>query len=208
MPVSGLPQNGALPMPPRWRCSFRGGIIREWGDLPLPPLLADGDAATMRMFNADGSEGRRVQRYAVAEFLPGVRRDCLRGTPPRTRRRASTPAQPGAQGCGRRMGRLPLQGCPASASAAGRCWKHVRGRAQLAGRCVAGQPPLRHLYRRPQSPPRRARYGRAASPALPAASMLSFQQALQPAGFDRFRVGRRQRGRGCGGTTGPTAAPT
>ena len=55
-----------------------------------PPLLADGDA-TMRMFNADGSEGAMCGNgvRCAAEFLytHGVRRDWLRIDTPRTGRR-------------------------------------------------------------------------------------------------------------------------
>ena len=55
-----------------------------------PPLLADGDA-TMRIFNADGSEGAMCGNgvRCVAQYLHthGVRRDCIRIDTPRAGRR-------------------------------------------------------------------------------------------------------------------------
>ena len=55
-----------------------------------PPLLADGDA-TMRIFNADGSEGAMCGNgvRCVAQYLytHGVRRDCLRIDTPHAGRR-------------------------------------------------------------------------------------------------------------------------
>src|SRR5699024_2780879 len=73
----------------------------------LPPLLADADA-TMRMFNADGSEGAMCGNGArcVAEYLyaHGVRKDRIELDTPRAGRKTLYRTAPGRWRAG--MGRF------------------------------------------------------------------------------------------------------
>ena len=132
-----------------------------------PPLLADGDA-TMRMFNADGSEGAMCGNgvRCAAEFLytHGVRRDCLRIDTPRAGRRILR--RVGAGLWQAEMGRFTAAGDAVGAQTLG------RGPLLEQPLCAGGPPAGEAL----------ARYGRALEhhPAFPGGINVEFVQQLSP----------------------------
>ncbi|WP_455502030.1 diaminopimelate epimerase [Gemmiger sp.] len=157
-----------------------------------PPLSADGDA-TMRMFNADGSEGAMCGNgvRCAAEFLytHGVQRDCIRIDTLRAGRRtlrrvgdslwqaemgrfAATGDAVGT----RDLGRGPLLDVPLCAG--GRSWRVC---------CVAVGNPHCVIFTKdaPPADTALAEYGRALEhhPAFPNGINVEFARQLGPAGF-------------------------
>lgn len=157
------------------------------------PLSEDGDA-TMRMFNADGSEGAMCGNgvRCAAEFLytHGVRRDCLRidtlHAGQRTLRRVGDGlwqaemgrfAATGDTVGTRDLGRGPLVDVPLCAG--GRSWRVC---------CVAVGNPHCVIFTKEPPPTETAlaEYGRALEhhPAFPNGINVEFARQISPAGFE------------------------
>lgn len=187
---TGLPSNAAQLAVQLSRRHFSVGA--DGVIFLCPPLLADGDA-TMRMFNADGSEGAMCGNgvRCVAEYLytHGVRRDCIRIDTLRAGRRtlqrvgaglwqvemgrfAATGAAVGTQD----LGNGPLVDVPLCAG--GRSWRVC---------CVAVGNPHCVVFTREPPPDGSAlaEYGRALAqhPAFPDGINVEFVQQVSPLGL-------------------------